>query len=94
MKKGGKKRKSRNSPSQTKYISASDHKLPFPVAAGAGLLYFRDIYPSLSRGTRNESRSGTRRGKVNVKGELGPAQPEGRKPIDFIPQALPSYGNP
>lgn len=29
----------RNSPSQTKYISVSDHKLPFPVAAGRATIF-------------------------------------------------------
>lgn len=43
---GGERGRKKNSPRQTKYVFAFDHKLLFPVSARSWL-YFRDIYSGL-----------------------------------------------
>lgn len=49
------RRRKKNSPRQTKYVSASEHKLLFPVSARSWL-YFRDIYSGLAFSRRYRCR--------------------------------------
>lgn len=52
---GRERGRKKNSPRQTKYVSASEHKLLFPVSARSWL-YFRDIYSGLAFSRRYRCR--------------------------------------
>lgn len=52
---GRERGRKKNSPRQTKYVSASEHKLLFPVSARSWL-YFRDIYFGLAFSRRYRCR--------------------------------------